>query len=174
MSWEPESEEQVASDRLLAEQLAAAETAVERQRAEAVAASRREAERLRSQRASASSGAGRGSGQGSSRAKAAGATSRPAGPAAASAAEDFAPPREVTGALPPRTSRTGRRYYAFRACHPSGPCVVCGSGRALALLGGQWFSHGGAPEGFGSLESAINACAAELPAGAPNAIEVRW
>ena len=69
------------------------------------------------------------------------------------------PPRTVAGPLPPVESSTGRRYYLLLHCSP--PVVACGYPRALEILGGTWTGRGRIPEGFGSLESAVNAAAGQ-------------
>ena len=76
-----------------------------------------------------------------------------------------APPRQVAGPLPWPVNRQGRAYYLLRDCHPEGPSVSVGHEHTLAILGGSWFNHGGAPEGFGDLYSAVNALLLLLPSG---------
>ena len=65
--------------------------------------------------------------------------------------------RVVRGPHPPAPSSTGRAYYLF--LRP--PRVVAGSAKALELLGGSWTGHdqGRSPEGFSTVESALNAAA---------------
>ena len=65
--------------------------------------------------------------------------------------------------LPPRASKTGKRYYAFRGSEAGlgrPPFVACGSDVAVAWLGGSWVGHGLGPTSFAELEDAINACLA--------------
>ena len=84
----------------------------------------------------------------------------------AKAAAKRAPPRVVAGPLPQPLNRQGRAYYALRSCHPEGPAVSVGHTHTIQLLGGGWFNHGAGTEGFGDLNSAINAVLHELAADA--------
>ena len=108
-----------------------------------------------------SSGAGQASGAAKARAAppAAGRSSRPA-PAAGS----------VIGPLPPVTSSTGRRYYAFELRH-GGPAVVAGYPLASALLDGNWGSRGWAPRGFATAEDAVNFLASRSQQTAASSID---
>ena len=69
-------------------------------------------------------------------------------------------PQPVAGPLPPTSSSTGRKYYAFFI---STPCVACGQAVALRLNGGSWLGAGRAPSGYATLEDALNALIAHYP-----------
>ena len=60
------------------------------------------------------------------------------------------------GPLPPVASSRQRRYYVMRETHPGGVQVCVGQTIAAGILGGNWLSHGTAPQGFYSLEAAMN------------------
>ena len=60
------------------------------------------------------------------------------------------------GPLPPVASSRQRRYYVMRETHPGGVQVCVGQTIAAGILGGNWLSHGTAPQGFFSLEAAMN------------------
>jgi hypothetical protein len=64
----------------------------------------------------------------------------------------------VSGPLPPPSSSTGRRYYAFAPTADRAGFVAAGQAVCLAELGGSWIGHrlGRSPPGFSDLESAIN------------------
>lgn len=79
-------------------------------------------------------------------------------------------PRTVTGPLPVERSVTGRAYYLFLERHGVGPVVVCGADLAVELLGGSWRARGQAPEGFATIEDALNAAAAT----GLSEVRVRW
>ena len=68
------------------------------------------------------------------------------------------PPRAVAGPHPVTPSSTGRSYYLLLSTTP--PTVASGYTVALRELGGSWTGRGRIPEGFGTLEAALNAAAA--------------
>ena len=84
--------------------------------------------------ASASARSSSSAGQASGAAKA-----RAAPPAAGRSSRPVPEAGSVAGPVPPPTSSTGRRYYAFELRH-RGPAVVAGYPLASALLDGDWSS----------------------------------
>ena len=68
------------------------------------------------------------------------------------------PPRTVAGPHPVAPSSTGRSYYLLLSSTP--PTVASGYAVALRELGGSWTGRGRIPEGFASIEAALNAAAA--------------
>ena len=152
-TWEPEAEEQDEADRA---------DAAELDRQERAAARLEAAQREALLRGTAARTAGRAP---APKAKAAGAAEGGPAPKAKAAAKR-APPRVVAGPLPYLLNGQGRAYYALRPSHPEGPAVSVGHNHTLAILGGGWFNHGAALEGFGDLASAINAVLLALPAEA--------
>jgi len=72
-------------------------------------------------------------------------------------------PRVVAGPLPVKPSSTGRAYYCLLEHHEFGPCVAAGQTTAVRLLKGSWVANPPAPEGFATLDSALNELSVRCP-----------
>ena len=72
---------------------------------------------------------------------------------------DSAHPKQVC--WPPTPSSTGKKFYALCKHHKQGPAVAVGVQKVDELLGDKWVLWGRCPEGFPTLEEAVERVLAE-------------